>query len=251
MLKFRKKRFGIIFHYRWFADRPVPSSAFKPMHYMQCASPGNPLLGFVNRKITVRVVDLRQEDEQILAGMKSRTRTDIRRAQREGVEIHTCTDKREFLDFYNEFAVRKSDHLSRLDNQIHWGEDTLVQKAVHDGNVLVMNHFIVDKADGRARMMYSAAKFRGVDSSEDRNRVGRSSRHIHYEMMLHCKRMGLHTYDFGEYDVDTDDESLKQVNRFKACFGGFDQECYKVQTLPMFLLSKGYELIRRTKGAAI
>jgi hypothetical protein len=45
--------------------------------------------------------------------------------------------------------------------------------------------------------------------------------------------------------VDTDDESLQGVNRFKESFGGRNEECYKSQTLAMFLLSKMIHVARR------
>lgn len=131
MLRFRKRRLGITFEYRWFADRPSPASAMAAVHYMQCAAPGNPLLGFRNRRIYVRIVDLRQDEEAILADMKPRTRTDIRKAERDGIAVKVCDDKREFLEFYNGFAASKRGHVSSLDDQVHWDDNTLVLMAVH------------------------------------------------------------------------------------------------------------------------
>lgn len=130
-------------------------------------------------------------------------------------------------EFASEFGIKRkrsaadiraeAAHVSRrargsaapVDDQVHWDDNTLVLMAVDESGTLVMNHYIVCRSSGRARMMYSASQFRGINSSADRNRIARANRFLHFEAMRYFKRMGLKTYDFGEFAVDTDDESLQ------------------------------------------
>jgi hypothetical protein len=165
-------------------------------------------------------------------------------------------------EFASEFGIKRkrsaadiraeAAHVSRrargsaapVDDQVHWDDNTLVLMAVDESGTLVMNHYIVCRSSGRARMMYSASQFRGINSSADRNRIARANRFLHFEAMRYFKRMGLKTYDFGEFAVDTDDESLQGGNRFNESFGGGNEACYKSQTLPMFLLSETIRLAR-------
>lgn len=245
MLELKKKRFGIPFSRVWFAEKPSIVRSFMPVDYIQCRQPGLPLFGFVNRRICLRIVDLEQPEETILEDMKPRTRSQIRRARRDGVEIQICDNKDEFLSFYNGFADSKRGSVPVLDDKIEWGTETTALKAVHNGIPLVMNHYIIDRSASRARMLRSASHFRKSDTSLSRNMMGRANRMLHFEAMLRFKNMGIRIYDFGEYERDTRDENLAQVNRFKDSFGGTLEYSYKVSTLPMLIL-KNVDRFRRT-----
>jgi lipid II:glycine glycyltransferase (peptidoglycan interpeptide bridge formation enzyme) len=147
------------------------------------------------------------------------TRNEIRKATKEGVIFSVCNNLDKFITFYNQFAKQKG--LKQIDDLDYFEKNQiLITEAVYNSEVLCMHSYIIDTDSSRARLLHSASLFREIDDKSIKALVGKSNRFLHYMDMLHFKNEKFITYDLGGYAYNTDNDSLKNINKFKDSFGG-------------------------------
>ncbi len=221
--------------YIWFGDKI--SYQKYPFKEFVLNKSGNFKIGFLKEKKYTKVIDLLQTEEVILKSFSKRTKYEINRSAREEVQFGIENSLEVLIDFHNDFAKQKG--LSPLGNPIRKMADYIViTQASHEGKVLVMHSYIIDRQGKRVRMNTSASHFRGAEDKDYRNFVARSNRFLHYQSMVHFKKEGFEIYDFGGYALGTKDPGLQSINRFKDSFKGTLIEEHTYTPVPMFFIKK-------------
>lgn len=221
MIAYQKKFIRIV--ECWNGEAPNAQGADLVRHFQQL----RPLSGMFCREFYTLLIDLKRDNETLLAGMKRGTRYEIRRAAaRDNLVYDYCDGNdvqvfNEFCEYCDKFLVHK--HQPRLDRrwllllaQARLLELTRIADSA--GETLVWHCY--HRSPQRATLLYSASHFRNDNTVEYRNKVGRANRYHHWEDMLRFKSAGISTYDFGGwYDGNQDLERLR-INKFKEQFGG-------------------------------
>ena len=205
------------------------------------------LEGMFCRDFYTILIDLLNDPETLLAGMKRDTRYEIRRAQREGF-IYDFLDGGEtgvfdeFCDYFDAFAREKNQPVMRrpwLTLLAESGALTLTRIADPTGGALVWHGYHCSSQ--RATLLYSASISRDRESSAQRTLVGRANRYQHWMDMLSFKAKGLSTYDLGGWYEGAEDQKRLSINRFKEEFGGaivHNYICERASTLKGSLFLK-------------
>ena len=164
-------------------------------------------------------IDLRQDEEEMLARMKSKTRYNIRLAGRRGVTIRPggVEDTDRLYQMYAHTAVR-DDFLIR--NQAYYKTvwDTffnanMAEPLIAEVKGQPVGAVVIFQFGGRAWYFYGM--------SLDERRETMFNHRLQWEAMLHAKAAGCHTYDmWGAPDAFNEDDPLWGVFRFKDGFGG-------------------------------
>lgn len=206
------------FH-RWFHDSPQASDIGRMAYYYHCRSTED-FVGFTRSPKFTKLIDLTNGEEGISAGFNKSTRYELRRAERENLEVSTVTNPETFIEFYNGFAASKGhDAINVADFTRYW-PSVVVLQAGRDNEALVMHCYLIDREAGRGLMLHSASQFRCQEDNDAKRLVGRANRHLHHQAMLWMRDQGLKTYDFGGYAQGTTDPQLLAINYFKDNFGG-------------------------------
>lgn len=139
---------------------------------------------------------------------------------KDGIQAEIHTETNEFITFYNDFASTKG--LAPIGiGLLEYGENLVITKAVSEGEILVMHAYLLDRSEGRVRLLYSASLYRKEQmGGTKRSWIGRANRLLHFEDMKTFKAMGFSIYDMGGYAFGTADDSLQRINLFKDGFGG-------------------------------
>jgi len=204
---------------RWFAPEISVLSAFVPSVYVQSKKTGfTP--GFSRKPFGTKIIELSQSVEALREACDKGSLYEIRRAEKDGAGFSELFDRTEFLNFYNDFAKLKG--LAELEDShlIRWGSSLRFFQAKSSEATLVMHAYLVDPGSSRARLLHSASHFRNSSDSAWRAQVGRANRFLHWMSALKFKEEGYLEYDLGGYALDTQDEALLGINKFKDGFGG-------------------------------
>ncbi len=164
------------------------------------------------------VLDLRPDEETLLANMKSKWRYNIRLAGRRGVEVRQVTEE-EFPTLYemyaetsqrNEFIIREAPYY--LDAWHKFFRQGLALPLVAEVKGELVAMLILFHFGQRAWYMYGA--------SRDAHRKCMPNHLLQWEAMKHAKALGCTSYDmWGAPDVLQEDDPMWGVYRFKAGFG--------------------------------
>lgn len=164
------------------------------------------------------VLDLAPSEEELLANMKSKTRYNIRYAQRQGVTVRqgTADDFPLIAQMYgataarNEFAIRPQAYY--LDAWRSLYEAGMAQPFIAEYEGAPLGAVIVAAHGGRAIYMY------GASTERERNR--QPNYLLQWEAIRWAKERGCRLYDFwGAPDEFVESDSLWGVWRFKSGFG--------------------------------
>lgn len=163
------------------------------------------------------VTDLTLGTDELLALMKSNTRNEIRRAEREGCTFETFDDVDAFIAFYNDFCASKGldDYTSKA--RIGKYEKVLLTKSLHENAVLAMHANILDERSKTGLLLYSCSK--RLDADVDRKMIGWGNRFLHFKDMEYLKSLGYETYDWSGVCLDPNDPRYS-IGQFKLAFGG-------------------------------
>lgn len=165
------------------------------------------------------LIDLRADQEQMLMRMKSKTRYNIRLAERRGVTVRQggIGDLDLLYQMYAHTAVR-DDFLIRGQNyyQTVWEsffKDDLARPLIAEVEGKPVGAVIAFWFGGRAWYIY------GMSLDEHREKM--FNYRLQWEAMLFAKSVGCTAYDlWGAPDTFTEDDPLWSVYRFKDGFGG-------------------------------
>jgi hypothetical protein len=169
--------------------------------------------------------NLGADPDYLLAKMSRVTRSQIRRAQTEGIRYEftsapnsTWTDQ--FFDFYELFAVsRKLRSVNRCRFLAILGQNALDFSRVSspDGRILVWH---ANLRIGRYVLVDASASLFRREIGPAAAYIGRANRLLHWLDMLRFSAEGFAIYDFGGWYGGTTNEQLLRINRFKESFGG-------------------------------
>ncbi len=165
------------------------------------------------------LIDLRQSEDELLAGMKAKTRYNVRLAARRGVKVRTGSlgDLVLFYQMYTETS-RRDGFIIRPFSYYHdiWGAFigaglARLFLAEYEGEPLA--GLIAFRFGQRAWYMYGA--------STEKHRHRMPNHLLQWEAMCWAKSEGCTVYDlWGAPDVLSEDDPLWGVYRFKEGFGG-------------------------------
>lgn len=183
--------------------------------------------------------DLTRSMDELLSLMKSTTRNEIRRAEKEGCVYEYGYDYDTFMPFYNDFAKTKGlpDHVT-LSKIAYYGKP-VVSMVKYNGEILVMHLTMIDEDNKLALLLNSGS--RRFDENISRNLIGWANRYCHYKDLEAMKNMGLVTYDWNGVCLDPEDERYS-IGQFKLAFGG------AVTNNPC-LLSPAFNMMNRIKSS--
>jgi hypothetical protein len=162
----------------------------------------------------------------LLAGMSRATRSQIRRAEREGLcyefsSTPSTSLVEQFFDFYDSFAKSKNLESSvdrrRILGLLSQNALDLSRISSPNGRVLVWHANL--RSGKYACCLHSASLFRREEKTMAAY-IGRANRLHHWSDILRFRDEGFATYDFGGWYPGTQDQALLRVNRFKKSFGG-------------------------------
>jgi hypothetical protein len=195
--------------------------------------------------------DLTPEPEEISNRFEKTTKYQINRAlDRDNISTKTLdpkTDKQQFYDFYNQFALSKN--LSPIPvietNALIENDLFTIRTADHDGEPIVYHAYVTTRK--RARLMYSASLFRNLDDNAYRSLVGRANRLLHWDDIKYFKQEGYLIYDWGGISTDADDTEKQAINKFKEAFGGEAVKEYK-SLVPVSWKGWTYLLLKKITG---
>lgn len=163
--------------------------------------------------------DLTPDEETLLAGMKSKTRYNVRLAGRRGVTVRggSISDLPLFYEMYAEtaqrddFIIRPFDYYRRTWETFLKAEKAHLLLADVEGDVVA--GLLLFRFGDRAWYMYGA--------STERHREDMPNYLLQWEAMRWAKAQGCTTYDWwGAPDVLKESDPMWGVYRFKMGFGG-------------------------------
>jgi lipid II:glycine glycyltransferase (peptidoglycan interpeptide bridge formation enzyme) len=198
-----------------------------------------PLSGFVPavKNITHTVeLDITKTEEEIFTLFSKQIRQQHRIAENEGTTFEKTTDIEGFVDFFNEFAMKKNSHLVSVRRITELGEHIDLFFACNNGVKLAASSFLTDRNTGMVRHYHASTK--RLDENFDKNLIGRANKYLIARAIMYYKREGYTTFDFGGYSLNTTDPSLIGINNFKMLFGGQVVPCNNYFTYGYWLLKK-------------
>lgn len=170
------------------------------------------------------IIDLKKPQDELRSKISKTYLYEINRARKSDNVINDffiLPDQQqveEFIEFFNRFARSKKLTLAN-EAKLHAlskSRALLITKASSNSTVMAMHAYICDSR--RARMLHSASN-PILRSTEQRSRLGRVNKLMHWECILHLKNAGFHEYDLGGI---SDTEKLQSNSAFKRSFGGND-----------------------------
>ena len=155
--------------------------------------------------------------DEIASLMKSNTRNEIRRAEREGCIFSIVESKAEFIPYYNGFCHDKGLNDFTSESRMGKYKKVLMTKATHGNEVLAMHANILDDESKTALLLYSCS--RRLGDNVDRKLIGWGNRFLHYKDLEHLKGLGFEYYDWSGVCTDPSDPRYS-IGQFKLSFGG-------------------------------
>ena len=166
------------------------------------------------------VLDLKKDLTEILAGMKQKTRYNIRLAEKKGTEIK-ISQKSEDLNIFWELVQETAQR-----DGVGFHEKAYYQKmleAIPQENLSLMIAYNKNKAVGAVLISFFggvATYLHGASSSENRSLMANYL--LQWEAIKKAKEKGMERYDFGGIAVNLNKKKWEGVTRFKK---GFCSNC--------------------------
>ena len=171
--------------------------------------------------------DLTESEEEINKKISKNYRYEIRRAQRENINVHFLKGKEvfensviltNFEQTYNNMFVQK-----KMKNRINMKyiiaaleSDAMILSIAIDGKtgqVLVYHAYVTD--NNNALLLYSASNL--WKDKESGNLIGYANKYLHWEDMCYMKRTGRKNFEWGGISSK---EKPNGIDKFKISFGG-------------------------------
>lgn len=171
--------------------------------------------------------DLRLSMDELLLKMKSNTRNEIRRAEKEGCEMECGCSYEEFVPFYNAFCKSKGFADVTTIGRLKKYKTTYITKVHRNGEVLAMHAHVIDQDAKLVFLLFSCSQ--RLDTVSDKKLIGWGNRFLHFKEMELFKNMGLETYEWGGLTLDENDPRYS-IGQFKLSLGGEVYETIGLRT---------------------
>jgi len=208
--------------------------------------------GFLMKKYNffTKHVDLTLLPDELKGSFSKTVKQEINRATKDGIifKIYNLDSQKKidfYINYYNEFANSKNLHFNiSKRNILPFLDNTLVTYSEFNGMILSMHRYLLDTASNTVIFVESSSHFRLIEEDEiiNRNFIGRANRFLHYQDMLHFKEKGFTIYDLGGYGIDTEDNSILSINRFKDGFKGKLIQENHFESYPFVVLKLFYKI---------
>ncbi len=177
--------------------------------------------------------DLTIPEEELLKGIHKNVRYEIRRSEKDDVEVrfYTAKDVLEDRKLLNVFAdiYEKMYRSKGMNTTLNL---TTIQKYLevngiffstiyYQGELAIFHSYICDERE--VRLLHSASCFRDEDT--DPNLIGRANKRLHWDDMKYFKESNYTEYDWGGI---SDLENPNGIDAFKLKFGGEKITYYNV-----------------------
>jgi hypothetical protein len=180
------------------------------------------------------VTDIRECD--FLNTWSSSTRTKVRKAENEPLELHRGVDLLpRILDLFRQTAG-----LKKLRGHFPEDFDTrpwIICSAIYSGDKMLAGHvWVIDEEERRALLFVNASAHH--DASVDPSLVSRAHYYLLWQDGLHLRNNGIDCLDLHGYAPETKDPGLAGVYRWKEGTHGEAQELFHYYPLWFYLLRK-------------
>ena len=229
---------------RLFAERTFCSDLLKVVAYFRYRGDINKVpWWYSKRKAHSCVIDLTKSINEILSGMKSNTRNEIRRAEREGCTFRVVDDYDEFIQMYNSFCRSKNLNDFTDESRMRKYNRLLITKAERNGKTLAMHSTILDDDGGRSMLQFSCSP--RLEDGVDGKIIGWANRFLHFKDFEWLKENGYSSYDWSGICVDPEN-SAYSIGKFKLSFGGSGVYEDWILLSPLYVVAeKARESLRR------
>lgn len=233
---------------RLFATSLQASDIFKAVYYAGYRGQEKDIPFFYSKEHgNSAVTDLTKTEEELFSLMKSNTRNEVRRAEKEGCTFEMGFDYESFIPYYNSFCESKG-LLDKVDmsriNKYKGDNKVYITKAICNNVVLSMHASVVNAREKMVFLLFSCSQ--RLDSGVDRKLIGWGNRYLHFMDLKAFKEMGLNEYEWSGVCLDPNDERYS-IGQFKLSFGGEVIDSLVLKT-PLFnLLSKFRPLVDKLR----
>jgi hypothetical protein len=224
MIAIPRIKCGLRFYDVIFSEDPLAcADRYTFAHLSQAHKPYE---GFT--RSATKIIKLSADEGEIFSSLSSNTRYKIRRAEREGITTNFNSDPSDgdiktFCDHFNPFARIKGLPLGNLDKlrSLRTASALVLTQALDQTGQTVVSHaYIADRTIERLRLLYSASHFRASSDTEERNRIGRANRLLHWQTIRAARIAGYRHYDLGGFPLNDTDPERNAIAKFKSEFGG-------------------------------
>ena len=223
-----------IYTQRFFAKKTKFSDLFKAVTYTQYEGKTIP---FWYKKIPVETstLNLTLPTDALLSAMKSNTRNEIRRAEKENCLFEYNYDYKSFVPFYNEFCKSKGMEDKINEHTLEKYNRTLITMAKRGNTVLAMHATVINKEDKEAMLLYSCST--RLNTDVDKKLIGWSNRFLHYQEFMLFKKWGIERYEWNGICTNPELRDVYNISLFKLSFGSEAKPQLNLRT-PLFVLFK-------------
>lgn len=155
--------------------------------------------------------------DEIFAQMKSNTRNEVRRAEKEGVWFEYNNDYVQFMNYYNHFAISKNLPVISL-RSIDKYDKTIITIAKKGNEPLSMHATVINDKLQIAFLLYSCSM--RLNEDVDKKLVGWANRYLHFKDFELFKEMGALRYEWSGVCTDPNQRDKYNIGVFKQSFGG-------------------------------
>lgn len=233
MIVFRSR--GALFGECWYEELPRAAARLDVLALCRRSTPVDGAR--CDASLTI-VGDLTLDEDTLFSRLTAGCRSKVRRAERRdqlALEFDANPYGRlaEFCTCYDAFAAEVG--LLRADKI--WmaaaceARQLVLATASRHGEPLVWHLYVATA--GAVWLHHSLARFRGLPD-DDRARVARANRWLHWQCMLRFRELGKTRFDFGGLFEHEKTAEQTGINRFKREFGGAEERAYDC-LLPMTL----------------
>jgi hypothetical protein len=245
MVSFKKKFYFFKLTDTWFVAKSGAGNllGLKTYSFVQKNNQRRPQF-CIKRDSYTLISDLTESMESLQEKFSSSIKKEIKKAEEAKIEFVANKDLSFFVDFYNEFAGKKSLYQIPADmKQALTADQYWVTLAKDNGDILNAKLYLYDAELGVVRSFLSA-NFRSEDPAIKR-KVGISGKFLMAYSMHFFKNEGFKIYDFGGIAEGTKEKELKGINDFKASFGGMKKKDENFDSIPYYFLRKASEILDR------
>ena len=189
-------------------------------------------------------LDLTLDTEKIFSNFSKVVRQQIRKAETDGIVCETSADIEIFVEFFNNFAIKKGTFATSQQNILEKKDYLIIRFAKHNGKILAAHSYLKDD-DEKIIRHYQTATIR-FNEDIDKNFVGLSNKLLLVNSLVEFKEQGYKKFDLGGYAANTKDESLLGINNYKLKFGGQVVECKDYYSMPYWIMKKVSSLLGRS-----
>lgn len=227
------KKWKITIGHLWFSTK-FPVNEKKPSILYQHGCEEN-LKGF-GIKSSIQhtlITDLTVSEEDLYKKIRKNYRYEIRRAEKEGVELHyySADEMKNKPELLNSFARTYNQMYADKNMSVSFNRK-LIEAYMHKNGIcftvgfyqnepLVFHSYIKD--ENHVRFFYSASPFRA--QKELSNVIARMNKALHWHDLKKFKEMGIQLYDWGGI---ANPEQPNGIDEFKMGFGGAQKDYYNI-----------------------